>query len=140
MIAGLIILGQALGKHLHYGVIIIGWGLYVFGSMTASVAVSLPILLSHYCFPILTDLMQITAFALDCYPSASGEVAGLLNFARVVGGFTVGYFQQEWGAKDGYSTSFGIQAAIVGAATILLAGIQRFGPTIRAKSDGQVHW
>lgn len=120
MIPGLILLGQALQQHFNYGVIVVGWGMYTFGVMTASVA--------------------ITAYALDCYPSASGEVAGLLNFARVIGGFSVGYFQEPWGLKSGYGTSFGVQAAIVGAATILLACIQRFGPTIRAKSGGQIHW
>jgi hypothetical protein len=39
MIPGLILLGQALEQHFNYGVIIIGWGMYVFGVMTASVAV-----------------------------------------------------------------------------------------------------
>jgi len=88
----------------------------------------------------MTASVAITAFALDCYPSASGEVAGLLNFARVIGGFAVGYFQQPWGAKDGYGTSFGVQGAIVGLATILVACIQRFGPKIRELSHGQVTW
>lgn len=119
MIPGLILLGQALQRHFNYGVIIIGWGLYVFGVMTASVA--------------------ITAYALDSYPSASGEVAGLLNFSRVIGGFSVGYFQASWGMKEGYGTSFGIQAAIVGVAMIILICIQIFGPKMRTKG-GQVHW
>ncbi|MCJ1229235.1 hypothetical protein MMC12_005900 [Toensbergia leucococca] len=75
MIPGLILLGQALQQHLNYGVIIIGWGMYVFGVITASV--------------------PITAYALESYPTASAEVSGLLNLSRVLGGFTVGYFQQS---------------------------------------------
>lgn len=112
MIPGLIIVGQALQHHLHYSAIVVGWGMYVFGVMTASVAV--------------------TAFALDAYPAASGEVSGFLNFARVIGGFTVGYFQQPWGAASGYGVSFGIQAAIVAAAVGILVILQVFGKRMRA--------
>ena len=54
--------GQTLEKHLSYAGIIMGWGMYVFGVMLATVA--------------------ITAYALDSYGSASSEVSGLLNFAR----------------------------------------------------------
>lgn len=62
MIPGLIIVGQTLEKHLSYAGIIMGWGMYVFGVMLATVA--------------------ITAYALDSYGTASSEVSGLLNFAR----------------------------------------------------------
>jgi hypothetical protein len=62
MIPGLIIVGLTLQKHLSFAGIIMGWGMYVFGVMLATVA--------------------ITAYALDSYGSASSEVAGLLNFAR----------------------------------------------------------
>lgn len=62
MIPGLIIVGQTLEKHLSYVGIIFGWGMYVFGVMLATVA--------------------ITAYALDSYGNASSEVSGLLNFAR----------------------------------------------------------
>lgn len=113
MIPGLIIVGQALEKHLHWSAIVVGWGMYVFGVMIASVAV--------------------TAYLLDSYQSGSGEVAGLLNFARTVGGFAVGYFQQPWGTKDGYGTSFGIQAAVVAVAVGVLTFIRVFGPKLRAK-------
>lgn len=50
-----------------------------------------------------------------------------MNFARTIAGFSVGYFQQPWGAATGYDVSFGIQAAIVAAATALLICIQIFG-------------
>ncbi|KAI9840564.1 MAG: hypothetical protein M1837_001544 [Sclerophora amabilis] len=113
MVPGLVILGQALQRHLHYAAIIMGWGMYVFGVMTASVA--------------------ITAYDLDCYPSGSGEVAGLLNFGRVVGGFSVGYFQLPWAQKSGYGLSFGLQALIVAVAFLIIIVLQIYGPRLRAK-------
>ena len=68
MVPGLIMVGQALNKHLSYWVVVFGWGMYIFGVIIASVALS--------------------TYVLDSYPAASPEVAGLLNFARVLGGFT----------------------------------------------------
>ncbi|OCL04421.1 MFS general substrate transporter [Glonium stellatum] len=111
MIPGLIVVGQTLQKHLNYVGIIIGWGMYVFGVMLATVA--------------------ITAYSLDSYPTASSEVSGLLNFSR---GFSVGYFQQPWGAKSGYSLSFGIQAIIVAVAITIIAILQTFGGKLRHKA------
>ena len=86
-----------------------------------------------YVFGVMIASVAITAYALDSYPTASPEVSGLLNFARVLGGFTVGYFQQPWGAKSGYGVSFGIQAAIVAIAMIILICLQRFGAALRVK-------
>ncbi|MCJ1397631.1 hypothetical protein MMC11_000827 [Xylographa trunciseda] len=111
MIPGLIIVGQALQLHLHYAAIVLGWGMYVFGVMIASVAV--------------------TAYALDCYPQGSGEVSAFINFARVGGGFAVGYFQQPWGAAQGYGVSFGIQAAIVAGAVGVLTVLYLCGERMR---------
>jgi hypothetical protein len=137
MIPGLIIVGQTLEKHLSYAGIIMGWGMYVFGVMLATVA--------------------ITAYALDSYGTASSEVSGLLNFARgeccvnqllsrdpvrcvytantniVIGGFSVGYFQQPWGEKSGFGISFGVQAVIVAAAMGVIVILQVFGGRTRAK-------
>lgn len=94
--------------------LVIRRGMYVFGVMVASVA--------------------ITAYCLDAYPTGSGEVSCLLNLARTAGGFTVGYFQQQWGAKSGYDVSFGIQAAVVAFATLILLLIQTRGQWMREKS------
>ena len=113
MIPGLIIVGQALQHLLHYSAIVMGWGMYVFGVMIASVA--------------------ITAYALDCYPNGSGEVSGFVNFARTASGFSVGYFQQPWGDKSGYGVSFGIQAVIVAVAAVVLTALFFFGERLRAK-------
>ncbi|GAA5989356.1 hypothetical protein JCM5350_005686 [Sporobolomyces pararoseus] len=119
MIAGLNIVGSALEHTLHVSAVIIGWGSYVVGVMIASVA--------------------ITAYALDCYPSASGEVSAAINLGRTTGGFAVGYFELEWGMKSGFDVSFGIQSAIVGFATLLVVGLVIFGERLR-KWAGPLHW
>ena len=85
--------------------------MYVFGCMIASVAV--------------------TAYALDSYPTGSGEVSGFINFSRIIGGFAVGYFQQSWGKSAGYNVSFGIQAALIAIGLIFLICINIFGVRMR---------
>jgi hypothetical protein len=90
MVPSIVLIGQSLVKHLDYDAIVMGWDMYVFGCMVASVAVR--------------------AYALDSYPTGSGEVSEFINFARIIGGFSVGYFQQPWGESEGFNVSFGIQA------------------------------
>jgi hypothetical protein len=90
-----------------------GWGMYVFGVMIASVA--------------------ITAYALDCYPTGFGEVSAFVNFSRVASGFSVGYFQQPWGAASGLGLLFGIQAVIVALATGILTCLYLFGERLRLR-------
>lgn len=89
------------------------WGLYIFGVMLATVA--------------------ITAYSLDSFPSASPEIAGLLNFSRVIGGFAVGYFQAPWGERVGYNVSFGTQAVIVAVAASIVVVIHRWGAPLRVR-------
>lgn len=113
MVPGLILLGFALAQHMHYGVIVVGWGSFTIGVMLASVAV--------------------TTYAIDSYPNAPGEVSGFINFMRVIGGFTVGYYQQPWGAKVGYDTSFGTQAAICALSLVPIAALHRYGKLLRFK-------
>ena len=112
-VPGLVIIGQALQKHLSWVAIVFGWGMYVFGYMVMSVA--------------------ITAYALDSYPRGSGEVSSLINFARLIGGFSVGYFQLAWGLKSGFDVSFGVQAALVAAAVMIIPVLHVCGPRMRAK-------
>ncbi|KIW83165.1 hypothetical protein Z517_02409 [Fonsecaea pedrosoi CBS 271.37] len=111
MVPGLVLVGEALQRHWHWVAIVFGWGMFQFGVMVVSVAT--------------------VAYVLDCYPSASGEVSALLNFARVLGGFTVGYFQQSWGLKMGFDVSFGLQAVIVVAAYVILVFVQVYGARLR---------
>ena len=114
MAAGLILLGQALYRHLSIAAVIVGWGMESFGVMTASVAVS--------------------AYVVDSYPTAAAEVSGWTNFARAIGGFSVGYYQQPWGAKVGYDASFGTQAGIVGFGILLIMVVHRYGHILRLRA------
>ncbi len=111
MVPGLVLVGQTLQHHLHWVGIVFGWGMFQFGVMIVSVAT--------------------IAYVLDCYPTASGEVSALINFARVLGGFSVGYFQQAWGLKMGFDVSFGLQAVVVVGAFILLIIVQVYGARLR---------
>jgi hypothetical protein len=113
MVPGLVILGEALQHTLHYAAIIIGWGMYTAGTLAASVS--------------------LTAYLLDAYPIAAGEVNALLNFSRAISGFSVGYFQVQWGAKVGYDGSFGTQAAIVGASVGIIVVLHIYGARMRAR-------
>ena len=62
----------------------------------------------------------ITAFALEKYPTQSTVISAIINMWRTTGGFSVGYFQPSWIAKDGVGVVFGIQAAIVSVCIVLL--------------------
>ena len=112
MVPGLVLVGQALTHHLNVAAIVFGWGMEVVGIMVTSVAT--------------------IAYVLDCYPTASGEVSALINMARVGAGFSVGYFQQAWGAKDGYDVAFGVQAAVVVGVFSLTILNHIFGARLRA--------
>jgi len=111
IIVGLVLIGQCFANGWHYMATSICWGLYVFGMMITTVA------LSSYC--------------LDCYPEASGEVSAWLNFARTVGGFIISYFQVTWAEAQGTKLSFGIQAAICAGAFLLIIVLLRWGKTMR---------
>ena len=113
MVPGLAIVGQTLQFHWNVAGIILPWGIYLVGVMISTVCTS--------------------AYVLDCYPNAAGEVMALLNLARTLLGFSVGYYQQSWGAQAGFNVSFGIQAGIVAAAFIIILALQFYGKPLR-------HW
>jgi MFS family permease len=113
MTAGLVLVGQTLHRHLMVAGIIFGWGMHGFGVMLNSVAV--------------------TAYALDSYPTAPAEVGGWINFMRVIGGFSVGYFQQPWGEKVGFDVSFGTQSGIVAFSVIFVVLAHVYGHSLRAR-------
>ncbi|OQV06562.1 hypothetical protein CLAIMM_11112 [Cladophialophora immunda] len=112
IVPGLVIVGETFQHQLSVAALVFGWGMDVFGVLVTSVAT--------------------IAFALDCYPSASGEVSALINMARVGAGFAVPYFIEEWTAKQGYATAFGLQAVVVVAAYAIVIFIQLFGARLRA--------
>jgi hypothetical protein len=111
MLAGLVLLGFCLERGYHYMLTSLAWGLYVFGIMVTTVA--------------------LTAYNLDSYPEGSGEVAAWINFARTTGGFIISYFQVSWAKAQGTETSFGIQAAICALAFGLIVVMQVWGKRLR---------
>jgi hypothetical protein len=114
MVIGLVLIGQCLENAWHYMATSICWGLFVYGIMITTVA------LSSYC--------------LDSYPEASGEVSAWLNNSRTVGGFIISYFQVTWATAEGTKLSFGIQAAIVAAAFLIVLALMIWGKTLRVWS------
>lgn len=112
-VPGLVLFGQTMHHHLHWLGLVFGWGMYICGSQIFTVA--------------------ITEYALDSYSNASGEVACLINFSRIIGGFSVGYFQLDWGLKEGFDVSFGIQSAVVAAGIVIILCLHIFGARMRAK-------
>lgn len=112
-VPGLIIVGQAVQHHLSWVSIAFGWGMY--------------------CAAIMMFSPPLMAYALDAYPNAAGELSAWFNFSRIIGGFSVAYYQQAWGHRVGFDVSFGIQAAIAGCAGFILVFLQVYGERLRAK-------
>lgn len=110
--AGLVLIGQGLHRHLPIAAIIFGWGMNTVGILLASVATF------SYC--------------LDSYPSASGEVCALINLARVMFGFSVGYFQTEWVLAQGADVTFGLQGTVVVVASLIVVFLHFYGHKLRA--------
>ncbi|KAI0129446.1 major facilitator superfamily domain-containing protein [Xylariales sp. AK1849] len=119
MLVGLVLLGQALEDQWHYMAASIAWGLYVFGVMITTVAIS--------------------SYNLDCYPEASGEVSAWVNNSRTLGGFIISYFQVTWATAEGTKKSFGIQAAVCAAGFLLILLLVWKGKAIRIWS-GPLHF
>ena len=75
-----------------------------------------------------------TRYNLDSYPEGSGECSAWINFSRTTGGFIISYFQVEWATNEGAKTSFGVQAAIVGGAALIVIALQIWGKKLRIRS------
>lgn len=86
-----------------------------------------------YTVAVMMFSVVLFTYALDSYTNAPGEVSAWFNFSRIIGGFSVGYFQQNWGLKAGFDVSFGVQAAIVGSAGLIIVVLQIWGERLRAK-------
>ena len=115
LVAGLALLGFCLQRGYHYMLTAFAWGMYVFGTMVASVGIS--------------------AYQLDAYPNGSGEVGAWINFSRTAAGFIVAYFQVRWVAAIGPQKTFGIQAAICAAVFPIIILLQVFGRKLRRSTD-----
>jgi hypothetical protein len=89
-----------------------GWGIAEVAIMVNTVAIcEFPDLHPVFC-------EDQTSYALDtytnaCFPKHQGEISALLNLARVLGGFSVAYFQVPWAIKHGALQTLGCEAAYV---------------------------
>ncbi len=116
-VTGLIISGAAFQQKLPIVAIVMGWGIREVAVMTTTAA----------CCTFLlsctkrsrSDASHITrtrsptpdSYCSDCFPRYHGEVSGLLNLFRSLGGFAVPYFQTSWARKHGAMQVFGCEAA-----------------------------
>jgi len=111
-VCGFLALGAAFQKHDSVGALVMGWGI-------AQVA-------------IMVNTVAVYAYVNDCFPKNQGEISALLNLSRVLGGFSVAYFQVPWATKHGALQTFGCEAAIVAGLFVLIVPlIQLTGKTLR---------
>ncbi|KAL4866614.1 hypothetical protein BDV12DRAFT_210348 [Aspergillus spectabilis] len=99
MTCGLLTYGLTLHYQKHWIGLAFGW-LMVVGGMIAST-------------------VSITAYALEKYPEQSTVVSAIINGWRTASGFSVGYFQPSWIARNGVAAVFATQAAVVVAVLVL---------------------
>ncbi|KAG8695301.1 hypothetical protein FRC08_007910 [Ceratobasidium sp. 394] len=103
---GLITLGATFQHRLSVVGVIFGWGMLIFGVMQ-----------------IVTSMY---AYCSDLLPDRQGELSAILNWARVLGGFSVAYYQVPWAERAGSLQVFGIGAAIVVGITTLIIPVLQF--------------
>ncbi|KAL2173997.1 major facilitator superfamily domain-containing protein [Thermothelomyces heterothallicus CBS 202.75] len=111
--AGLVLFGQTLDHHLSWVGLAFGWAML--------------------CFSTLANMTAVSAYLLDCLPRQAALTAAWLNFARVVGGFSVAYFQMPWFHRNGPALSFGLQAVVMVGATLAVLATQIWGRTWRVR-------
>jgi len=113
-ICGFVVLGAAFQKHLSVWAVVMGWGI-------AEVAV-------------MVHTVAILAYVNDCFPKHQGEISALLNLARVLGGFSVAYFQVPWATKHGALQTLGCEAVIVaGLFVLIVPTLQLTGRALRSR-------
>jgi MFS family permease len=105
-VCGFVLLGASFQKHLSTGALVMGWGI-------AEVAV-------------MINTVAIYAYCSDSFPRRPGEISALINLARVLGGFSVAYFQVPWAEKHGALQTFGVEAAVVIGIFLLVVPFLQF--------------
>ncbi|GJE98654.1 MFS general substrate transporter [Phanerochaete sordida] len=113
-VVGLVVSGAAFQEKLSVAAVVMGWGIREVAVMINTVAVY--------------------AYANDCFPRYPGEISGLLNLFRTLGGFAMPYFQTTWARKNGALQVFGCEAAIVaGMFFMIVPAVYYLGRQLRAK-------
>ncbi|GAA5894805.1 uncharacterized protein JCM6883_002215 [Sporobolomyces salmoneus] len=113
-VAGFVLLGACFEKKLPVVALIFGWGLAQIG--------------------IVISTVGVYSYLMNCYPTRQGEVAALINWARVLGGFAIPYYQTEFSLSAGPMVCFGMEAGIgAGLFAICIPTLQIYGARLRAK-------
>ncbi|KAF9564530.1 MFS general substrate transporter [Agrocybe pediades] len=113
-VIGFVVLGSALQDHLNVAAVIIGWAV-------AQLAV-------------LVITVPVYAYCSDCFPHEQGEISGLLNLARILGGFSVSFYEVPWAERNGALQTLGCEAAIVAGCFLLVVPfLQWKGRYLRAR-------
>lgn len=112
-VVGLVVFGQTLQHQLSWVGLAFGWAML--------------------CFSTLANMTAISAYLLDCLPHHAALTGAWLNFWRVIGGFSVVYFQMQWVHLNGPAVSFGCQAVVIAGAALAVAATQVWGRRWRAK-------
>ncbi|XP_006463839.1 hypothetical protein AGABI2DRAFT_120636 [Agaricus bisporus var. bisporus H97] len=113
-VVGFVILGVSLQNNLGIPGVVVGWTI-------AQVAV-------------VVTTVAVYAYCNDCVPNKRGEISGLLNLVRILGGFTVAYYQVPWASRNGALQTLGCEAAIVAGLFVLTVPyLQYKGRSIRAR-------
>lgn len=94
-VAGMVLFGWTIEHKANIAGVVFGWGMVQVGNVFIIVAV--------------------ISYASANFPGREGECSALLNWARILGGFAVPYFQVKWVEKHGALQSFGVEGAVVAA-------------------------
>ena len=109
-VCGFLALGIGFQKHDSVGAVIMGWGIAQVAIMVNTVAVCASLYDVRSTREVSTFISS-DAYLNDCFPKNHGEISALLHVSRVLGGFSVAYFQVPWATKHGALETFGCEAA-----------------------------
>ncbi|GAA6061104.1 hypothetical protein JCM10212_006135 [Sporobolomyces blumeae] len=113
-VGGFVLLGAAFEKKLNVAAIVFGWGLAEFA--------------------ILVNTVSCYNYLNNCFPTRQGEVSALINWARVLGGFAVPYYQVPYSLSAGPMTVFGMEAGVgAGLFLVIVPILQIYGGRFRAR-------
>jgi len=113
-VAGFVLLGGAYKEKLSLVAVVFGW-------------------LMAQCANLM-NTVSVYAYMNNAFPRHPGEVSGLVNMARTLGGFAVAYYQVPWAEKNGALQTFGTEAGVVAACFILIIPLLQIkGASWRAK-------